>query len=319
MATFIGLGEGLLRLSPPNHERIEQADSFEVQIGGAELNVAVALSRLGVDSAWISKLVNNPVGRLIVNRARQYGVDVSRVVWSETGRVGIYFLEVGATPRANLVIYDRANSAINTLTADELDWDFISRAKVMHMTGITPALSDGARKLVEDVVMRLRELDVLLSFDVNYRSKLWSPDEAMRTLIKILPHVDFLFVTYEDAKSVLRIDGTPEEIVKQLRREFASVVAVLTFTEGGAMLCADGETVHYQPPYEISLVDRLGAGDAFVAGALSGWLDGLPWDKCLSKAVAMAALKCTIPGDFAIVERSELETLLSTSSITVRR
>ncbi|MFA4016606.1 MAG: hypothetical protein RUDDFDWM_001716 [Candidatus Fervidibacterota bacterium] len=319
MATFIGLGEGLLRLSPPNHERIEQANSFEIQIGGAELNVAVALSRLGIDSAWISKLVNNSIGRLIVNRARQYGVDVSRVVWSDTGRVGIYFLEVGATPRANLVIYDRANSAINTLRADELDWDFISKAKVMHTTGITPALSDSARKLVEDVVKRLKEIDVLLSFDVNYRSKLWSPDEARETLLKILPHVDFLFVTYEDAKSVLMMDGAPEEVVKQLRKEFASVVAMLTFTEGGAMLCADGETVHYHPPYKISLVDRLGAGDAFVAGALSGWLDGLPWDKCLAKAVAMAALKCTIPGDFAIVEKDELETLLSSSSIAVRR
>ncbi|MFA4029058.1 MAG: hypothetical protein GDYSWBUE_001656 [Candidatus Fervidibacterota bacterium] len=319
MATFIGLGEGLIRLSPPDHQRIEQAQVFEVQIGGAELNVCVALSRLGVETAWISKLTNNSIGRLITNRARQYGVDVSRVVWTDTGRVGLYFFEVGSTPRANTVIYDRAHSAVNTLSCDELDWEFISRAKVMHMTGITPALSENAKRLVKDVVVRLKGSGVLLSFDVNYRSKLWTVEEARQTLIELLPKVDFLFVTLEDARSVIGLNGTPEEIVKQLRREFARMVAMLTFSEGGAMACPDGSTVYYQPPYKLTVVDRLGAGDAFVAGAIFGWLNKEPWEKCLANAVAMAALKCTIPGDFAIIERDELETLLSSSAIAVRR
>ncbi|MCS7253441.1 MAG: sugar kinase [Armatimonadota bacterium] len=319
MATFIGLGEGLVRLSPPDHQRIEQANMFEVQIGGAELNVCVALSRLGIEAAWISKLTNNPIGRLITNRARQYGVDVSRVVWTDAGRVGLYFFELGSTPRANAVIYDRAHSAINTLNADELDWEFISRAKVMHLTGITPALSSSARQLVKEIVARLKGLDVLLSFDVNYRGRLWTVEEARRTLLELLPSVDFLFVTLEDAKAVIGLNGTPEEIVKQLRKEFARVVAMLTFSEGGAMACHDGSTVYYQPPYELTVVDRLGAGDAFVAGAIYGWLNGASWEKCLANAVAMAAFKCTIPGDFAIVEISELETLLSKSAIAVRR
>lgn len=319
MATFVGLGEGLVRLSPPDHQRIEQAQTFEVQIGGAELNVCVALSRLGVEAAWISKLTNNPIGKLITNRARQYGVDVSRVVWTDCGRVGLYFLEVGSTPRANTVIYDRAHSAINTLSADELDWEFISRAKIMHLTGITPALSENARQLVKDVIVRLKDANVLLSFDVNYRSKLWTVEEARKTLIELLPRVDFLFVTLEDAMSVIGLNGTPEEIVKQLRREFASTVAMLTFSEGGAMACPDGLTVYYQPPYKLNVVDRLGAGDAFVAGAIFGWLNNEPWEKCLANAVAMAALKCTIPGDFAVIDRGELETLLSSSAIAVRR
>lgn len=319
MAELIGLGEGLVRLSPPDHQRIEQAQVFEVQIGGAELNVCVALSRLGVSSAWVSKLVDNPVGRLITNRARQYGVDVSRVVWTDVGRVGIYFLEVGAPPRANIVIYDRAHSAINTLHPDELDWDFISRAKVMHLTGITPALSESAKQLVKDIIRRLNGMDVLISFDVNYRSRLWSVDEARQTLLEFLRDVDFLFVTLEDAKTVLGLDGTPEEIVRQLRREFANIVTMLTFSEGGAMACADGSTVYYQSPHELTVVDRLGAGDAFVAGALFGWLNGMPWEKCLANAVAMAALKCTIPGDFAVIGKDELETLLSFSAITVKR
>lgn len=319
MAIVIGLGEGMVRLSPPDHQRLEQASYLEVQIGGAELNVAVALAQLGVDAAWISKLVDSPVGRLITNRARRYGVDVSRVVWTRDGRVGLYFLEVGAAPRPNLVIYDRKQSAINYLTADELDWGFIGNARVLHLTGITPGLSENARRLIRDVVQRSRELGVSISFDVNYRSKLWSPEEAREELLRLLPQVDILFATRDDVETVLGITGDAEEVVRTLHREFASIAAFLTMGAEGAMVCADDDEVHYQPPFTIVEVDRLGAGDAFAAGALLGWLEGVSWQRALAYAVAMAAFKYSIPGDFAIIERDELDALLSQGIQTVQR
>lgn len=319
MAIVIGLGEGMVRLSPPDHQRLEQASYLEVQIGGAELNVAVALAQLGVDSAWISKLVDSPIGRLITNRARQYGVDISRVVWTRTGRVGLYFLEVGAAPRPNLVIYDRKQSAINYLTADELDWEFIGNARVMHLTGITLGLSENARQLMRDVVQRLRKLGVSISFDINYRSKLWSPQEAREELLRLLPQVDILFATRDDVETVLGITGDAEEMVRTLRREFASIAAFLTMGSEGAMVCANDNEIHYQSPFTIVEVDRLGAGDAFAAGALLGWLDGASWQRALAYAVAMAAFKYSIPGDFAIIERNELDALLSQGIQAVQR
>src|SRR5437660_1919140 len=137
----VTLGEAMLRLSPPNFRRLEQSTSLDVNIGGAELSVAVGVARLGLDSAWVTKLPKNPLGRLIVNKGRELGVDTSHVIWTDDGRVGIYYLEFGSAPRASNVVYDRKYSAASTLRAGEIDWSFLKNVKLLHTTGITPALS----------------------------------------------------------------------------------------------------------------------------------------------------------------------------------
>src|SRR5205807_8329754 len=174
----ITFGEAMVRLSPPNFRRLEQARSLDVQVGGAELNTAVALARLGHSSAWVSRLTDNALGRLIANHAREAGVDTEHIVWTKEDRVGLYFMEFGAAPRASSVLYDRKNSAIAGIAPGAVDWNRVFQgAKWFHVTGITPALSSSVAAATREALEAARSAGVSTSLDLNYRVKLWTPAE----------------------------------------------------------------------------------------------------------------------------------------------
>src|SRR5262245_47374180 len=212
MYEVITFGEAMLRLSPPNFRRLEQARGLDVQVGGAELNTAVALARLGRKSAWVSRLTNNPLGRLVANQAREAGVATEHVLWTDDDRVGLYFLEFGAAPRASSVLYDRKGAAIANVRPRMIDWPAIFHgAKWFHVTGITPALAPGAAEATREAVQAARSAGVSVSIDLNYRAKLWSPDAAGRWMADCLPICDVLITTEEDTEKVLGITGKDYE------------------------------------------------------------------------------------------------------------
>src|SRR5262245_16012440 len=183
-------GVTMLRLSPPGSGRLQMADSLEVRVGGSESNTAVALQQLGRKVSWWSKLVDDPLGRRICEDIRRWGVDVSNVIWTPSGKTGLYFVEFGAKPRPHHVHYDRAGSAASTLCAQDMDWSCLDGARHLHLTGITPALSEGCAEVVAQSVVEARKRSQTVSFDVNFRRKLWPPDKARNVLSEIILGVD---------------------------------------------------------------------------------------------------------------------------------
>src|SRR5437879_2549136 len=188
MAEIVTFGEAMVRLSPPHFRRLEQAGSLDLFIGGAELNTAVGLARLGRSAAWVSRLTNNPLGRLVANRAREAGVATDHIVWTDEDRVGLYFLEFGAAPRASSVLYDRKNAAIAQVRPGEVPWaNVFTGVKWFHVTGITPALSPSAADTTREAILAARKAAVRVSIDLNYRAKLWTPVEAGKWMNELLP------------------------------------------------------------------------------------------------------------------------------------
>src|SRR3984893_13998799 len=195
----ITFGEAMLRLSPPSFRRLEQARSLEVFVGGAELNTAVGLARLGRSTAWISRLTQNPLGRLLGNHAREAGVSTEHVVWTADDRVGVYFLEFGAAPRASSVLYDRKDSAIANIRPGLVDWSKVfAGGKWFHVTGITPALSRSGAATPREALQAARAAKLQISIDLNYRAKLWTPAEAGRWMTEFMQFCDVLVTTEED-------------------------------------------------------------------------------------------------------------------------
>jgi 2-dehydro-3-deoxygluconokinase len=312
---IVCLGETMLMFAPPRYELIERCDQFTAYSGGSESNVAIGLERLGMHAGWIGKLPDNALGHKIVNGIRAHGVDTSACVWTKHGRVGTFFVEWGAQPRPLKTIYDRAGSAAATLAADDLDWDYLGRAEWVHLTGITPALSETCRESSVQIAIRARERGCKVSFDVNYRSLLWSPDEARVAFREILPHVNLLIATQADAMMLLgqepgkdRLSGR-EELVKSLYNRYGpDAVAITCGTDGS--IAYDGGGVYRSRPYNVHVVNRLGAGDAFDAGLLYGYLAaGL--QAGLDYGSAMAALKMTVVQNTPLIERGDVERLLS--------
>jgi 2-dehydro-3-deoxygluconokinase len=323
----ITLGEAMIRLSPPNFRRLEQARSLDVQVGGAELNTAVALARLGRSAAWVSRLTDNPLGRLIANHAREAGVATEHVLWTAEDRVGLYFLEFGAAPRASSVLYDRKGAAIAGIRPGMVGWaDVFRGARWFHVTGITPALSTGAAQASQEALAAARAAGVGTSVDLNYRAKLWSQAEAGRCMAELMPHCDVLITTEEDAERVFSVRGKDyEDVASQLGRRFGLRVVAITLRENPlvwkntwtAIAWQEGKVLRTRT-YEVEIVDRLGAGDCFAAGLIHGLLDsnlqeGLDW------GVAASALKHSIPGDFAWISRTEVEALLAGPGLRISR
>src|SRR5437588_1926295 len=192
-------GEAMVRLSPPGFRRLEQARSLDVKVGGAELNTAVGLARLGHSSAWVSRLTNNPLGRLIANHAREAGVSTEHVVWTNDDRVGVYFLEFGAAPRASSVVYDRKGAAIANLKPGVVPWAKVfAGAKWFHVTGITPGLSASAAEVTKEALVAAKAAGLQTSIDLNYRVKLWTPTEAGKCMAELMTYCDVLITTEED-------------------------------------------------------------------------------------------------------------------------
>jgi 2-dehydro-3-deoxygluconokinase len=323
MLDVVTLGETMLRLSSPATQRLEQTAILNVDVAGAESNVAVALSRLGLQTGWISRLTANPLGRMVVNKIREQGVDVSGVLWTDEARVGTYYLEIGHPPRPNMVIYDRAHSAFSLIEVEEVDWDYIADARVLHLTGITPGLSPNCRTLIQRALEVARQVGQIVTFDLNYRAKIWSPEEAAGVLGELLPSVDILLSGREEVQTVFGVEGTTVDVAAALRDRFGIDLVVLSEGERGAV-AYDGKP-HLHEAYEVEIVDRVGAGDAFAAGFLYGYLyDGRSMDQPetmlaeplgtvdhgLAFGMALSALKLTHHGDLSWCTRDDVLNLM---------
>ena len=319
MADLVTFGETMLRLSPPDEERLETADQYDVDVAGAESNVAVAAQRLGVDSAWLSKLPDSPVGRKVASELRSHGVSVD-VVWDDSPerRQGTYYFERGSQPRGSDVVYDRAHASVATATADELPTAVIDGADCFHTTGITPALSETLATTTADLLQRAQAAGVLTSFDVNFRSNLWSPSAAEETLTDLFPAIDLLIVAERDARVVLGAEGDAESIARDLDEEYGFEVVLLTRGGDGALALTDGD-VFTQPTYEAADAYPVGTGDSFVGGFLSQYLDGEPVAEALTWGAATAALKRSVPGDMATIAPEEVREVIGGTTESLSR
>ena len=303
---LVTFGEAMIRFSPPASQRLEQATSLEASVGGSELNVAVLAARLGLASRWVSRLPDNALGHMIADRAREHGVD-ARVEWTPDGRVGLYFVEIGGA-RIGSVLYDRAASAISRVTPGSVDWASVfAGARWYHVSGITPALSDGAAKVTAESLAAAKAAGLTVSYDLNYRSKLWSARQACAAQEPLLEYVDLLIATEEDARVIFGAESA--ESLAQ-RFEIGAVAITVRDNPCSATIAADGKT-YSAPRFEVESVDPIGGGDAFCGGLIASRLEGRGWDDAVRFASATAALKHTIPGDFCLVTPAEVEELLS--------
>jgi 2-dehydro-3-deoxygluconokinase len=323
----ITFGEAMIRLSPPGFKRLEQANSLDVTVGGAELNTAVDLARLGRTTSWVSRLTRNPLGRLIANKAREAGTGTDHIVWTDEERVGLYFLEFGAAPRASSVLYDRKNAAIAAVQPGMVDWAKVfAGARHFHTTGITPALSPSAAAATHEALLAARRAGVRVSIDLNYRAKLWSPTEAGQWMNQALQHCDCLITTEEDVAKVLGIHGDNfENVARALAKRYPLKVVAITLRDNPLVwrnswtaIVLHGDSLLKTRTYEVEIVDRLGAGDSFAAGLIHGMLDN-DVQRGLDYGVAVSALKHSIPGDFAWVTRDEVEMLLKSGNLRISR
>lgn len=310
-------GETMIRLSVPAGERLERAAKLDMYPGGAEANLAVALARMGRRSAWVGGLPASPLGRWLANHLRVAGVDLGGVVWSETGRMGTYYVEFAAPPRATQVIYDRANSVAANLTPEDIPWGHLLDTRLLHLTGITPPLSEGCRAIVVEACARARAAGIPISFDVNFRSKLWSPQEAGEFIIPLVQGIDLFFCGRGDAKNLLGLSGDAEEMVRRLAEMTRAKVVVLTLADEGVMAW-DGKEILHEPAKPVTIIDRPGAGDGLAAGVIHGWLDG-DLRRGLQTGVALAALSLSQYGDMIVTTPEEVEALMRTPGVTLVR
>jgi 2-dehydro-3-deoxygluconokinase len=328
MYDVVTFGEAMVRLSPPNSQRLEQTQSLDVHVGGAELNVAVGVTRFGMKSAWVSKLPKNGLGWLIRDRAREFGVDCSHIVWSDKGRVGIYFVEFGASPRASSVLYDRANSAISMVQPGEIDWGKIfTGSKHFHLSGITPALSTSAAETTLEALKAAKKAGCTVSYDLNYRKKLWTPADAKKIQEPMMADVDILITTEEDTNVVFGIkEKNYETAAEKLAQTFKFKIVAITLREDLSVLRNNWTAIAYQDgkifkdrKYEVEIVDRVGAGDSFTAGFLYGWIKEKDIQKGVQYGNAFAALKHTVPGDFNWNTLEEVEAQLKGAGLRISR
>ncbi len=324
---LVTFGETMIRFSPPDHQRLEQADRLDVHVGGSELNVAVAAQRLGLQTCYVTRLTRTPLGQMVENKAREHGVDTSHIVWTDDDRVGLYFVEFGASPRANSVLYDRRDSAIAKIKPGEIDWESVFyEAKLFHTSGITPALSNSAADATIEAVHQAKKFGLKVSIDLNYRARLWSQERACEVMTKLMDDTDILITTEEDTKRVFGIErDTYEEVARTLARQFSLEAVAITLRQTPsvwknnwtAIVYANGK-IYRGPQFEIEIVDRVGAGDSFSGGFLYGYLTSGP-AAGVHYGVAISALKQTNPGDLVWATREEVERILDGGSLRIVR
>ena len=306
------MGETMLRLSPPAYGRLEHTDALDLRVGGAESNVAVALARLGRRAAWVSALPDTPLGRRVSGAVAAAGVDVSGVRFTPDGRVGLYFVEFGAAPRATEVFYDRADSSCARSLA--FDPALLDGARFAVLSGITLGLSAHAREVSFAFAEAARASGAEVVVDVNYRARLWTPEAAREATAALTREADVVVCSARDASAVFGVEGGDD---RAATRDFAARFApaarlvVLTCSERGIMAVAADGTVTHQPHVAATVVDRFGAGDAFVAGVVDSLLAGLDVAGTLAFAARLAALKCTVAGDMSLASRADVNALAS--------
>jgi 2-dehydro-3-deoxygluconokinase len=305
MPGVVSFGETMIRLSTIRKERLEQSQYVEIRSAGAESNFCIGCRRMGVDATWVSKLTDNPLGRIIVNNLGRYGVGTS-ITWTNDYRVGTYYIEYGSFPRNTQIIYDRKDSAIRYIEPSEIDWNVLDGAGLVHLTGITVALGDRAKETLVEFIRNARKRNIKVSFDVNYRAKLWSTERARKEISEVLAEgVDYLFVGAGDAASVFGISGDNRKTAAWFKESFNPAVVVLTLGSEGAM-AYDGRDYYFSPVQPSDTVDPIGSGDAFDAGFISSLLKGNDLQKSLGIGNAIASLKRTMTGDEPIVSYEEV-------------
>ncbi len=321
---LVTFGEMLLRLEAPSFKRLEQTTQFNVCVTGAEMNAAVVASRLGLKAAHVTRLPRNPLGRMIVNKMWEQGIDTSHTMWVDDGRVGLFYLEYGAMPRTSSVLYDRRYSAMSEIKPGEVNWGSIFEGtKLFHVSGTAPALSKSSAEATAEAVRTARSHGVKVSIDLNYRAKLWSEKEAQKVLEPLIQFCNILITTEEDAFRVFKIRGKDyREVAEQLTDRFKLDVVVVTLREDTtvwrnrwtAIAYAHG-TLYDDVTYDLEIVDRVGGGDAFTGGFLFAYVtfDG-DVNKCLQFGNASCALKHSIPGDLNWCTRDEVEDLIRRGS-----
>lgn len=321
---IVSFGETMFRLTAPAGVRIERTPTLQVFVGGTESNTLSCMARLGMQVKWLSALPSNPQGRHIDSELRRHGVDTSHVVWSgSTARLGVFYVEEASPPLGVQVYYDRANSACALVDPAAIDVSVVDDARMLHLTGITPALSEQARTVFQRFLERAQQRHIPLSFDVNYRAKLWSPREAAQGLAEACRQARILFCARADASELWGFEGSPEGILRQMAQRFTiddqPKTLVLTLGKEGSAQLANG-IYSAEPILPTEGNIRFGSGDAFDAGYLYAYLDG-PLYKELQAAApqitplafgnALAALKRCIPGDIAEITPDEVKVVLS--------
>ena len=329
MGKIVTFGEIMLRLAPEGYRRFVQASSFGAVFGGGEANVAVSLANFGIDAAFVTKLPKHELGQAAVNSLRGFGVDTSLIVRGGD-RVGIYFIEKGASQRPSKVIYDRAHSAIAEASPSDFDWKTIfSGASWFHFTGISPAISAAAAAITMDACKAAKAAGLTVSCDLNYRKNLWPREKAGEVMGKLMEYVDICVANEEDAESVfaIRAEGTDvtsgkisragyERVAKTLTKRFGFAQTAITLRESisasdnnwGAMLYRDG-TAYFSKTYAVRIVDRVGGGDSFAAGLIYGISSAMGPQETLEFATAASCLKHSIEGDFNQVSVEEVKKL----------
>ena len=330
MAKVVTMGEIMLRLSTPGYERFVQSDNFDVCYGGGEANVAVSLANYGHESYFVTKLPTHEIGESAVNALRQFGVHTDYIARGGE-RVGIYFLETGASMRPSKVIYDRAHSSISEAVVKDFDFDKVFEgATWFHWTGITPALGKKSQEVLKAALIAAKKHGVTVSVDLNYRKKLWTPDEAKACMSDLMQYVDVCIGNEEDAEKCLGFKagsdvtsgklelGGYEEVFRKMKEAYGFKYIATSLREsfsasdnGWSALAFDGNEFYRSRRYEVRIVDRVGGGDSFSGGFIHGLLKYGDYKKALEFAVAASALKHTIPGDFNHVSEKEVETLMN--------
>jgi len=332
-ARVVTFGEIMLRLSTPGFSRFVQSQNFEATYGGGEANVAVSLANYGIDSSFVTKLPEHEIGQSAINHLRRFGVDTKYI--SRGGeRVGIYFLESGASHRASKVIYDRANSAITNVNPKDFDWDNIfAETEWFHWTGITPALGSNALRVLEEALKIAVSKKIKISCDLNFRKKMWSTEEAQSVMIPLMEYVDVCIANEEDAEkclgekagetnveSALIDEDGYFQLAKELKQKYNFESIAITLRESfsasrnmwSALLLDDKNCAepYRSKKYDIQIVDRVGGGDSFASGLIYGLLNKENSKEALEFAVAASCLKQTIPGDFNLVSLDEVNKLV---------
>ncbi len=332
MAKVVTMGEIMLRLSTPGYEKFIQANAFDVCYGGGEANVAVSLANYGHDAEFVTAVPNNPIGECAVAALRKMNVETKHIARGGE-RLGIYFLETGASMRASNVVYDRAHSSISTAKPEDFDFDAIFEgADWFHFTGITPAVSDAAAELTEAALKAAKKKGITVSVDLNFRKKLWTSEKAQKVMTNLMQYVDVCIGNEEDAEKVLgfkpgNTDVTSGELeLAGYKDIFEQMVAKFNFkyvisslresysaSDNGWSACIyarDTKEFYHSRKYNVRIVDRVGGGDSFAGGVICGLLDGKDFKAALEFGVAASALKHTIPGDFNLVSRADVEALV---------
>lgn len=329
MGKIVTFGEIMLRLAPNGYYRFFQNDQLQATFGGGEANVAVSLANFGLDAAFVTKLPDHAIGQAAVNSLRYFGVDTSKIVRGGN-RVGIYYLEKGASQRGSVCIYDRAGSSIQTADVSDFNWDEIFEgAEWFHFTGITPALGENLVEICKEACIAAKNHGVKVSCDLNYRGKLWTSDQARAAMTELCKYVDVCISNEEDAKDVFGIEAENTDIysgkldkegyksvAKQLADKFGFEKVAITLRSSisasdndWAAMLYDGKDYCFSKEYHLHIVDRVGGGDSFGAGLIYSLVTGKSTKDAVEFAVAASALKHSVEGDFNRMSVSEVEKL----------